>query len=54
MEKKVKSYLLAKSKEYLQEEQMDFVNMILKKLDGKNTAEKIQKHVANILDDEAE
>ena len=54
IEKKIKPYLLQKSKEYLQEEQIDFVNMVIKKLNSKNNPEKVQKHIENILDEESE
>ncbi|EGR28480.1 rbm25 protein, putative, partial [Ichthyophthirius multifiliis] len=54
LEKKVRPHLCKKSQELLGQEEPEFVNMIIKKIQSKEHPEKIQKKVSKILDEEAE
>jgi hypothetical protein len=54
IEKKIKPWLCKQSETYIGEEEMGFVNMILKKIANKEHPNKILDKVKDLLDDEAE
>ena len=54
IEKKVKPWLKKQSVEYIGQEEMDFVNMILKRLANRESPQKIMEKVEKLLDEEAE
>lgn len=54
IEKKVRPWLIQKSKEYLNEEELNFVRMVIKKLNNAESAHAIEKKVAFILEEDAE
>ena len=54
LEKKIKPWLVAKSKEYLGAEETNFINMILKKLANRESPYDILKKVEIVLEEDAE
>jgi len=50
----VKPYLLKKSKEWLGQEELSFVELIVKKIVQRCSPDKLVKHVYKVLDDESE
>ena len=53
-EKKIKPWLIQKCKEYIGAEEINFINMILKKLSNKDSPNDILKKVSIVLEDDAE
>jgi len=54
VEKKVKPWLFKQSKEYIGQEEAEFVNIILKRLANRESPQNIMKRVEKLLDEDAE
>jgi len=54
VEKKVKPWLFKQSKEYIGQEEAEFVNIILKRLANRESPQNILKRVEKLLDEDAE
>jgi hypothetical protein len=54
VEKKVKPWLYKQSKEYMGQEEAEFVNIILKRLANRDAPQQILKKVEKLLDEDAE
>jgi len=54
VEKKVKPWLFKQSKEYIGQEEAEFVNIILKRLANRDSPQQVLKRVEKLLDEDAE